>query len=106
MLCVHITPLPRILPEVHPLSLKLTIPIPSLSKQGIQSASRTAEPQPNQGEKKGYWCKKKKKVKSQDSTVEKYRRASEITPIIISVYDQKLLDSILGSHVKKDTILK
>lgn len=50
--------------------------------------------------------KKKKKVKSQDSTVEKYRRASEITPIIISVYDQKLLDSILGSHVKKDTILK
>lgn len=27
-------------------------------------------------------------------------------PIIISVYDQKLLDSILGSHVKKDTILK
>lgn len=50
--------------------------------------------------------KKKKKEKSQDSTVEKYRRASEITPIIISVYDQKLLDSILGSHVKKDTILK
>lgn len=47
-----------------------------------------------------------KKLKSEDSNVEKYRRASEITHVIISVYDQNLLDSILGSHVKKDTILE
>lgn len=47
-----------------------------------------------------------KKKKNEDSSLGKYRGVSEITHVIISVCDQKLLDSILDHHVKKDTILK
>lgn len=72
----------------------------------LQERHESAKPetQYNQDEEKAYLCKNK--TNSEDFNVEKYRKASENTHIIISVYDQKLLDSMLGSPVKKDTILK
>lgn len=105
VLWVYIAPLPRILPGVvQQLSLKLTVSVLSTSRRGMKVQSQISETQCNQDEEKAYLCKNK--TNSVDFNVEKYRKASENTHIIISVYDRKLLDSILGSHVKKDTILK
>lgn len=85
------------------MSLNLAVLAVFFSIRGVKVQSQISEHQHNQDEQEAYLWEKKL---LEDSNVGKYRGVSEITRVIISVCDQKLLYSILDHHVKKDTILK